>query len=116
MEATMPASKDISIWRGNTETFPVEVKARAGATIVAVNLTGSTLQFRAQWDGGSLIKDLDITDAALGLAELRLTASETRSIPQGSAARYEIERRVGSEQKTILYGRLVASGGLNLDA
>lgn len=111
----MPTTKDISIWRGNTETFPVEVKARVGANIVAVNLTGSTLQFRAQWEGGSLVKDLVITDAALGLAELRLSKTETRGVPQGNTARYEIERRVGAEEKTLLYGRFVAGGGLNTD-
>lgn len=112
----MPTQKDIPIWRGNTETIPVEVKIRVGAVMSPVNLTGSTLQFRAQWAGGSIAKDMDVTDAALGKAELLLTTAETRSVPQGSTATYEVERRVGIDQKTILYGRLVASGGINTDA
>lgn len=111
----MPTTKDINIWRGNTETLPIAVKIRAGATMTPVNLTGSTLQFRAQWEGGSLAKDIQITDAALGLAELVLSTAETRGVPQGNTARYEIERRVGSEEKTIAYGRLIASGGINTD-
>ena len=112
----MPTQKDITIWRGNTETIPVEVKARVGATVAVVNLTGSTLHFRAEWVGGVIVKDLDIIDAPLGLAELRLTKAETRGVPQGAPALYEIERRVGTEEKTIAYGRLIASGGLNTDA
>jgi hypothetical protein len=111
----MPTTKDISIWRGNTETLPLAVKVRSGATLVPVNLTGSTLRFRAEWAGGSIAKDITITDAALGLAELVLSTAETRGVPQGSTARFEIERWVGLDQKTILYGRLVASGGLNPD-
>jgi hypothetical protein len=111
----MPTQKDITIWRGNTETIPVELKTRVGATVEAVNLAGSTLHFRAEWVGGFLTKDLEITNTALGLANLRLTKTETRDVPQGSHARYEIERRLGADQKTILYGRLVASGGINTD-
>jgi hypothetical protein len=111
-----PTQQSIGIWRGNTETIVVEVKARVGQAVEAVNLTGSTLQFRAEWAGGSLVKDLDITDATLGIAELRLTGVETRGVPQGLAARYEIERSVGAEEKTIAFGQLIASGGLNTDA
>lgn len=111
----MPTQKDIPIWRGNTETIPVEVKIKVGAVIQPVNLTGSTLHFRAEWEGGFLAKDLDITDAVLGLAEIRLTKAETRGVPQGAPAVYEIERRVGVDEKTIAYGRLIAGGGLNTD-
>jgi hypothetical protein len=111
----MPTTKDINIWRGNTETLPIAVKVRSGATLTPVNLTGSTLRFRAEWAGGSLAKDIEITDAALGLAELVLSTAETRGVPQGSTARFEIERWVGLDQKTIAYGRLIAAGGLNTD-
>lgn len=111
----MPTQKNIEIWRGNTETIPLEVKVKVGAVLQPVNLTGSTLHFRAEWQGGTLVKVLDITDAVLGLAEIRLTKEETRGVPQGAAAFYEIERWVGLDQKTIAYGRLIAAGGLNTD-
>lgn len=111
----MPTNRNISVWRGNTETIPVQVKTKVAGVSTAVNLTGSTLNFLAQWAGGSLAKVLDITDEVLGLAELPLTAAETKSFPASVAINYEIERRVGSSQRTILYGKVVANGGINSD-
>lgn len=111
----MPTNRNISVWRGNTETIPVQVKIKVAGIPTAVDLTGSTLNFLAQWAGGSLAKVLDITDAVLGLAELPLTPAETKGFPASVAINYEIERRLGSDQKTILYGKIVANGGINSD-
>ncbi|OYW63027.1 MAG: hypothetical protein B7Z40_15655, partial [Bosea sp. 12-68-7] len=49
----------------NTETIPIEVKIKVNSVIQPVNLTGSTLLFTAEWQGGSLEKTLDVTDARL---------------------------------------------------
>lgn len=116
----MPAQQSLSIWKGNTVSFPIRIQTRDGATLTPVNLTGSTLVFRAAWPNGSIRKEgagqgFAITNAAQGEATLAFTVEETRSLPVGNAARYEIERRIGGAQTTLLYGDLKVSEWVNDD-
>lgn len=110
----MPARKDLSIWKGNTFSMPIRLKTVTGGTATPVNVTGSTLVFRVVWPGGSFEKDLTLTNAALGEASLSLSVAETRGLPTGRN-RYEIERRAGADQTTLIYGEVVASEWANND-
>jgi hypothetical protein len=116
----MPANQTLSIWKGNSPSFPITISTRTGEALTPVNLTGSTLVFRAVWTNGSLRKEgtgqgFTITNAAAGQATLAFTADETRLLPTGSVARYEIERRIGGGQTTLLYGNLDVSEWANDD-
>lgn len=114
----MPQQYDLAIWKGNDFALPLRLKTRSGASLAPVDLTGSTLVFRAVWPGGSLRKpspDGWTINAAQGEATLALTVAETRLIPMGARVKYEIERRVGSSQATIMYGLVKVSEWANDD-
>jgi hypothetical protein len=116
----MPAQQALSIWKGNTVSFPIRIQTRNGATLTPVDLSGSVLVFRASWPGGSLRKEeaeqgFAITSAPQGEATLAFTIEETRRLPVGSVVRYEIERRIGATQTTLLYGELKVSEWVNDD-
>lgn len=109
------AEIDLDVVRGNTASFPFQFLASTGPD-VAVDLTGSTLRFVARTPNGNLTAvDLTITNATQGSASLALTAAQTRSFPNGSVTEYEIERRVGGNQTTLIMGRINAVGGINDD-
>lgn len=109
----MPANYDLSIWKGND--FNVDFTFKNDAS--GFDLTGSELIFRATWKGnGELRQELDITDAEAGEASLTLTYSQTRTLPSNKAVSYEIERRIGGLETTVLYGAVTVEGGVNDDA
>ena len=113
----MPGETNLSVRKGNT--FQTTFRFKVGAD-TALDLTGSTLVFRAAWSGGEIRKTGPSSDFAIptptnGEATLTLTVAETRTIPNGAIAKYEIERRVGSEQTTLLFGMMVVSEWINDD-
>lgn len=107
------AGIDISVRAGNNLSQPFRWLQVAGGA--PVDLTGSTLRFRTAWSGGALAKAVTITNAAGGEFTLDLTVAETRALPIGRVAFYEIERRIGASQKTIIEGFLDVSKGVNDD-
>lgn len=118
----MPGKYDMTVWRGNSYEVSFTMKNADG---VAVDLTGRTLVFRAEWTGGSYRLetgtagtggDLTITNAAGGIVTLEIDADQTRNYPLGARIDYEIEQRDGPIETTILYGRVNAIGGVNDDA
>lgn len=118
----MPAQRPLAVWRGNTVDFAFRLKTRDEAGAEApINLTGSVLVFRATVAGVEIVREdttglaFDITDAADGRAELHLSVAQSRLFPLGDGTRYEIERRVGSSQRTLLFGKVVASEWANDD-
>lgn len=114
----MPAKKTIPVWKGNTLTLPLRFRTSATTFL---DLTGSELVFRASWPGGTPIRyatpsaAFTINDAVGGRATLTLSVADTRSIPQGDVARYEIERRIDGRQETLMFGTLNASEWVNDD-
>lgn len=109
----MPGQANIEVWKGNTlsRTFRFKVDETT-----PLDLTGSTLVFRALWSGGNEIrKNLTVATPVNGEAVLDLSVVETRSLPNGAVAKYEIERRMGGAQTTLLYGTLVATEWVNDD-
>lgn len=115
----MPAQKNLSVWKGNTFKLPLTISTLSNGVSTPMDLTGSSLVFRSIWSGGSLRKatgdsGFSIVSAAAGTALLSLTVAETRTLPNGNV-KYEIERRVGSEQTTILFGELNCREWVNDD-
>lgn len=115
----MPAQYVIKVWKGNTLTLPLRFRTTPGNA--PIDLTGSTIIAIIRWAGGQIRKEsgepgFTITDAEDGLVEVFLTSAETRQIPTGSTARYEIERRIGSTETTLLYGNIHASEWVNDDS
>lgn len=116
----MPASFDLNVWKGNTFDLKFSVKTRVNKVLVPVDLTGSTLVFRAAWESGSIRKvsgdaDFSITNAVDGQVSLTLSHTETRQLPKDQTVRYEIERRIDGAQKTVLFGIVKVSEWVNDD-
>lgn len=113
-----PAQYTLRLWRGNTEPLAFRFKQANGDPF---DLSGSTLILKIDFDSGVLIKssaqgDWVIDDPASGEARVTLSAADTRSICGGvRPARFEIERHVGDEQRTLLFGKVVVEGGTNVD-
>lgn len=115
----MPSRSDIDVWKGNTLSRIFRLKSDATTPI---DLTGSTFIFRVVDKSNELVRyssadgdELGVPTPANGEVVLLMPVSDTRLLPDGSVARYELERRVGSEQTTILYGMLNVEGWANDD-
>jgi hypothetical protein len=86
-------------------------------TLVAFDLTGSILEFRAEKDDGTyLTKTLTPDDATTGEVTLSLTATESRDFTVGRSNRWEIERRIDSTEYTLVQGYVNLAEGVNDDA
>lgn len=108
----MPGQYNLDVWKGNTLSVTFGFKTD---DTTPLDLTGSTLDFRAIWAGGEIRKNLTVATPANGEAVLALTVEETRELPDGAIAKYEIERRIGGAQTTLVYGTIVATGWANAD-
>lgn len=108
----MPANYDLTIWRGND--FSRTFRFKDGAS--AFNLTGSTLIWRAAWSDGEFEQTLAVATPSNGEAVLSLTPAQTRALPEGRSSSYEIERRIGGQETTLIYGAITVTGGVNDDA
>ncbi len=108
----MPVLVDIDVWRGNSLP-PIAWDWPDGyAATVACQMTvwvAGELLFVVEGGGGLVI------DAGRRRFLWDRTIEQSRAIPFGRIARYEIEDRNGSET-TIFYGGINGLGGLNLDA
>lgn len=86
-----------------------------------VDLTGSVLVFVAVGDAATIRKStgdgsLLMPDPASGELTLYLTPAETRLLPVGRLkTRYEIERRIGLEETTLVSGCIGVMDGINDD-
>lgn len=105
--------------RGNSFRRTFRFKDGAGDPI---DLTGSVLMFVAKADTQLLIKStadgsLEMPDPFSGEVTLSLTPHETRLFPVGRLrTRFEIERRIGAEETTLIAGFLVVEEGINNDS
>lgn len=106
----------LALRQGNSAAWTFRLFADAAKT-TRFDLAGSTLVFRAVWPGGTLRKETPsgvvVATPANGEASVTLSAAETRSLPAGRVARFEMERRIGAEQRTLVAGFLSVLEGVN---
>lgn len=114
-----PATKNLKIWRGNTERMTFRLKDSAGTPI---DLTGSTAMLTIIHEGGKLtLTAIDggvaVTDPTSGYINFDLSVANTRSIHPSpvTGARYELELQTADEQRTLLAGKVIVEGGDNAD-
>ena len=111
-------SEDFEVWRGNSY--------RMAGWHFPFALDGSDIVLTIRWGGGEIIRSLvagglEIADAEIDGATVPVvywtpTVAESRSIPAGRIARYEVERRVpDGEHRTYVQGYVVGVGGVNSD-
>lgn len=111
-----PPRQVLDIWKGNTFRQEFVLKSKQGDVSTPIDLTGSTIILTVTGGLDSFIKVFnDLPDAANGKFEIYLTVEETRLLPIGQVAKYEIERQIGLEQKTLLCGSLNVGGWNNVD-
>jgi hypothetical protein len=105
--------------RGNTYERLFRFRDSAGNP---VDLTGSQIVFIAETATSILRKTtadntLQMPNPSTGEVTLKLTPEETRLLAIGKLrSRYEIERRIGGDEFTILSGCLIVVQGVNDDA
>lgn len=108
----MPTRTDVTLWRGNNApeivwTLP-DAPPEGAAFFLAVEASGRML-FARDTPSGSLLLAGDALRWSPSLAE-------SRAIPQGRVARYEIEQRIGDVETTLFFGDVTGLGGVNADA
>lgn len=113
-----PPRKDLDVWAGNT--WSQEMHLSDGAS--DFDLTGSKLVWRMVYGDTITRKTTDtvdsgieITDATGGVFVLSLTVAETRTWPDASVIRYEIERWIAGSQTSLLYGNMIVTAWVNDD-
>ena len=114
----MPPNRTLRIWKGNTITL--QFRFRATQT-VPFDLTGSEIVFWLAWTGGEIRRTSNdsgilIADPTSGLISIPLSAADTRAIPTGTSARYEIERRYNGTETSLIWGVVDVGEGINDDA
>lgn len=98
---------NISVNAGDTVSRVFRLKAEDGSPI---DLTGSTVVFRAAWSGGSLRLSSASSDQMLiptpanGEVNFFLSEANTNAMPPGKPVRYVVKRRIGSEVVTVIRG------------
>ncbi len=116
----MAASYDLTgLRRGNSFQRSFRFKDAEGDP---VDLTGSVIMFVAEAGVVRIVKStadgtLAMPIPATGEITLHLTPAETRLLPVGRLkVRYEIERRIGGEETTLVSGCIAVMDGINDDS
>ena len=108
-----PVHRNFNIWRGNSETLKFRLLASAG---VPLDLTGSEVTMYIDSAGELTTHTATVVDPVTGEFSIFLSAAVTRALSTSAyVPKYEIERKIGQEQKTILHGNLLIGGGLSND-
>lgn len=110
----MAARHDLAMRRGNNPPVTWRFKGADGS---AFDLTGSVMVLAIVWSGGSIEKFSDGDDGLAhdddgGVLTFAPTLAETRLLPVGRVARYEIERRIDGTQVTLVEGWVEVEDGL----
>lgn len=117
-----PAIYDFSLVRGSTDGLEFRLKAQDGSALENIPFTDVQMTIT---DGAPV----PVTLMTLSLSNGRLTVSdpteaqirwqatehESRMIPYGPKARYEVEVRNGPSCLVYLVGRITGLGGANAD-
>lgn len=112
------ASADIVIRRGTTKP---DIAWRLGSDANPFDGTGSTFVLTIRSGGNSIV--LSTAEPASGLTydnDTRLllwrrTLADSRKISAGRVGRYEVERRIGGEQSTIVEGAVTGKDSISDD-
>jgi hypothetical protein len=114
------ASYDITIRQGNTLRRTFRFLTEEGEP---VDLSGSALRFRVELGSrtGEFVTkaspvQLSMPTPTNGEVTLTLTPDETIRLEPGRVNKYEIERRIGPDEYTLLTGFLVGVRGVNDNA
>jgi hypothetical protein len=109
---------NFDIKQGNTDELTVAF-AQDDEVETPLDLTGSEIVFFAQYSSEAIRKssaDGDISiDVASGTVRIPITLEDSRLFPVSAYVRYEIERRMGGGQETLLEGNLRVQSGINDD-
>jgi hypothetical protein len=116
---------DFSVDRGCDQQIVFQIWDDAAQTAPR-NLTGAVLMFRAARRPARgadpnappdilITKPLTVSAPASGLAALDLSRGESRALPVGAAALYEIEERRAGRETILARGVITGLGGLNAD-
>lgn len=106
----MRSQIDVIVWRGNST--PIEFlwpDGYAPSASVALTVWAGREQLLSALSGGGLV-----VDAPARRYLWDITVEQSRLIPLGKIAQYEIEDRSGIET-TILFGWTIGQGGANDD-
>jgi hypothetical protein len=88
---------------------------------VLFDLTGTVFKLKVTWPGGAPItksSDLDAelaVDLATSILTWNYSTAQSRSLPLGRIARYELERWIGGSQQSLIAGRFAVGPGANPD-
>lgn len=107
----MPVQQDIEVWRGNSRPvvilpFPDGYVPAPGATYQMVVSIGTT---------AILVSGVVLVDAIARQFRWPLSTSDSRLIPLGTVASYELEERSRYGEETVLSGFVIGAGGANFD-
>jgi hypothetical protein len=108
----------ISIWRGTTRPIGWRFKDAAGALF---DITGSTFLLSISARGAVIITKTSgeagfVMDVPASTVTWTPTVDESRLIPEGAIASYELERRISGGQEILVSGPIEGMGGINADA
>lgn len=114
---TAPARYDMSIFRGTDYKFKFRAKDANGGDLsvdqirwfIAVN---NEVIITKTLHDGDFTTEVSVDGNTY---ECTLNENETRSIPRGSVASYEVEIRADGLRQVPLAGEITALGGLNSD-
>lgn len=103
----MAAERNIEIYQGDTYSHEVRISNSAGNRI---NITGRTYSAQIRKiktsDTITISFTTEITDAANGVLNFRLSASETTNLPIGNYY-YDLQEINGASVLTLLAGKVV---------
>jgi hypothetical protein len=108
-----PPYRDIDIWRGNSEILTFRL---LDSDSVPYDLTDSTFTMLIECDGVVTEIDGEISDALAGEFKVHVSSAITKGLTAKThLPNYEIVRLFEAEEKTVVYGNLLASGSINHD-
>jgi hypothetical protein len=116
-----PGTFDFTIYRGTTDPFLFRISNDDG-TIPFTDIQ-LTISLKTDNEGAAPIvrkkltdddPNFDVDDYS-GIVTWIPTPAESRAIPVGDKAKYEVELRNGTSQLIYLIGEITALGGINAD-
>lgn len=111
----MPAQHNFTVWIGTNDQSPTIIPGAAGDALF--DHTGSSwLLVARKKTCGSIIFVIDgVIDDGTGKVSFPISIQQSRLVPIGNNAVYEIERRIGATEEVWLFGALIGAGGVNTD-
>lgn len=112
-------NRDIAFHRGAPRAFAIQFRQGAGGVLRAIS---STIKMTITYSGGTI--ELTVGDGitlsttetiANALATFQLTVAQSRLIPLGNRATYEIQETINGVEQAVMYGRAIGRGGDNSD-